>query len=176
VKTLLNWRHPAAPKNIVTWIESHDTYANHGESAKLTHAQLRAGWAVIAARSGGTPLFFSRPQGPEATQFPGVSKIGDVGNSEFKHPEVAAVNKFRTAMQGLDETLINPDDTGILIVKRGDKGAVIINVKQSGKAKITFELNLPDGVYKDKANKIRYTVKNGIVSVSVPSKKIAVIY
>ena len=64
----------------------------------------------------------------------------------------------------------------ILIVKRGDKGTVIINVKQSGKAKITFELNLPDGVYKDKANKIRYTVKNGIVSVSVPSKKIAVIY
>ena len=126
--------------------------------------------------SGGTPLFFSRPQGPEATQFPGVSKISDVGNSEFKHPEVAAVNKFRTAMHGLDETLINPDDTGILIVKRGDKGAVIINVKQSGKAKITFELNLPDGVYKDKANKIRYTVKNGIVSISVPSKKIAVIY
>ena len=177
VKTLLNWRHPAAPKNIVTWIESHDTYANQGESAKLTHAQLRAGWAVITARSGGTPLFFSRPQGPEATQFPGVSKIGDVGNSEFKHPEVAAVNKFRTAMHDLDETLINPkDDTGILIVKRGDKGAVIINVKQSGKAKITFELNLPDGVYKDKANKIRYSVKNGIVSVSVPSKKIAVIY
>ena len=175
-KGLEDWRHPAAPKNIVTWIESHDTYANHGESAALTHAQLRAGWALITARAGGTPLFFSRPQGPEATQFPGVSKIGDIGNNEFKHPEVVAVNKFRTAMVGQDETLINGENTGVLIVKRGDKGAVIINVNQGGKSKVSFELNLPDGTYKDKANKLKYTVKDGVVNITVPRKKIAVIY
>ena len=151
-------------------------YANHGESADLTHAQLRAGWALITARAGGTPLFFSRPQGPEATQFPGVSKIGDIGNNEFKHPEVVAVNKFRTAMVGQDETLINGENTGVLIVKRGDKGAVIINVNQGGKSKVSFELNLPDGTYKDKANKLKYTVKDGVVNITVPRKKIAVIY
>ena len=51
-------------------------------------------------------------------------------------------------------------------------------IEQYGKykAKITFELNLSNGVYKDKANQIKYTAKNGIVLISVPCKKIAVIY
>lgn len=175
-KGLLNWNNAAGPEKLVTWIESHDTYANDGESAGLTNAQLRAGWAIITARAGGTPLFFSRPQGDEGIQFPGVSKIGDIGNDEFMHPEVVAVNKFRTAMVGENETLLNPGNLGVLVIKRGEKGAVIINVNQEGKSKISFELDLPNGTYRDKANNIRYTVKNGIVNINIPSGKIAVIY
>ena len=79
-------------------------------------------------------------------------------------------------MVGQDETLINGENTGVLIVKRGNKGAVIINVNQGGKSKVSFELNLPDGTYKDKANKLKYTVKDGVVTITVPRKKIAVIY
>ena len=176
-KGLLDWKHPAAPKNIVTWVESHDTYANHGESAYLRNAQLRAGWALIASRAGGTPLFFNRPQGQKGIQFPGVSKIGDIGNDQFMHPEVVAVNNFRKEMQGLDEELVNVnDDTSILAIKRGSKGVVIINVNQTKPAKISLPVEFPDGEYIDKANKVKFTVKGGILSGKMKKETVAVIY
>lgn len=175
VRRLSDWRNDAGGENLVTWVESHDTYANAGESAKLTHFQLRAGYAVITARKDGTPLFFNRPQGAEATQFPGVSKIGDIGNDEFMHKEVVAVNKFRNAMVGEDEVLLNGDDTGVLVVKRGEKGLVIINMNPLSK-KVSVPIGLPDGTYRDKANGRKYKVKDGILSGRIYSESIAVIY
>lgn len=173
---LKNWRHPAAPKNIVTWVESHDTYANYGESAHLRNAQLRMGWALIAARAGGTPLFFNRPQGKEATQFPGVSKIGDMGNNEFMHPEVVAVNKFRAAMVGEPEELLNNGkDTSVLGIKRGDKGIVLINAGLKT-AKISVPVSFADGTYVDKANGGKFSVENGILKGKMSRESVCVIY
>lgn len=171
---ITDWKHPDAEK-MVTWVESHDTYANHGESAKMTHFELRAGWAVIASRPGGTPLFFNRPKGPEGVQFPGVSKIGDSGNDQFLHPEIVALNHFRIAMTGEPEKLENGENKGILIVKRGTKGIVILN-STSKKSKINLPVDLADGTYVDRANKIKFEVKNGIMTGKMPKEKIAVIY
>lgn len=176
VKQLTDWKNPAGGEHLVTWVESHDTYANHGASAKLTNFELRAGWAVIASRKLGTPLFFNRPQGPEATQFPGVSKIGDMGNDEFKSPEVAAINKFRTAMVGEDEELLNPDDDNTcMVIKRGEKGLVAINMASAPK-KLSLEVALSDGVYKDHAHGLKVTVKNGKLTAKVPKSAIIVVY
>lgn len=176
-KGMANWKHPAAPENIVTWVESHDTYANHGESASLTHAQLRLGWALIAARKGGTPLFFSRPQGAEATQFPGASKIGDIGNNQFMHPEVVAVNKFRLAMKDEEEELLNNgDDMSVLAIKRGDKGLVVINSNPSMASKLMIPVSFPDGTYVDKANGIKVNVKNGLLTGKMKKESVLVIY
>ena len=175
-KGLKDWKHPAAPQNIVTWVESHDTYANQGESAWLSHAQLREGWAVICARAGGTPLFFNRPKGAESVQFPGVSKIGETGNDEYFHPEVVAVNKFRTVMNGEPEELLNGDDTSVLIIKRGEKGLVIVNSSAAKAGKVSVPIAFADGTYKDKANGIKFTVKDGILTGKVPKQKVCVIY
>lgn len=176
-KGLNDWRHPAAPENIVTWVESHDTYANHGESAGLTHAQLRLGWALICARAGGTPLFFNRPKGAEATQFPGVSKIGDEGNDEYFNPEVVAVNKFRTEMTGEPEQLVNGVNPSLLAVLRGKKGAVLINVNETKAQKVSIPVELPDGVYVDHATKKnKFTVQGGILTGKLARQKIAVLY
>lgn len=174
-KGLSDWRNAAGEDKIVTWVESHDTYANQGESAKMTHFELRAGWALLAARKGGTPLFFNRPQGPEATQFPGVSKIGDKGNDEFKHPEVAAVNAFRARVTGEDEELLNGDDSSVLMIKRGDKGIVIINMSPKKAAKIAVPVAFSDGAYKDSAHGYSFSVKDGILTGKIPKEKIAVI-
>ena len=176
-KGLKDWRHPAAPENIVTWVESHDTYANQGESAGLTHAQLRLGWALIASRAGGTPLFFNRPKGAEATQFPGASKIGDAGNDEFFNPEVVAVNKFRTEMAGEPEQLVNGNDTSLLAVLRGKRGAVLINVSSTKAHKVSVPVELPDGTYVDHATgKNKFTVQNGTLTGKLGKQKIAVLY
>ena len=176
-KYLKNWRNEAGGDRLVTWVESHDTYANEGESAKLTNFQLRAGWAVITARKEGTPLFFSRPKGAEGVQFPGASKIGDAGNDEFKNPEVVALNNFRTAMRGEEENLFNADEDGgtkILCIERGKKGVVIINTGDD--VKIKAPSSLPDGVYTDKAHGLQFKVKKGMLSAKLKAREIYVVY
>lgn len=175
-KGMKSWRHPAAPVNIVTWVESHDTYANHGESAHLTNAQLRMGWALIAARAGGTPLFFSRPQGKEAVQFPGASKIGDIGNNEFMSPEVVAVNKFRAAMAGEPEELVNNGkDNAVIGIKRGDRGVVLINAHKNS-VKVEIPVSFADGIYIDKANGKKFKVENGTLKGKMDRESVCVVY
>ena len=170
---LKDWKHPGS---MVTWVESHDTYANHGESAKMKNFELRAGWAIITSRKDGTPLFFSRPKGPEGVQFPGFSQIGDAGNDEFQNAEVKAVNFFRKQMQDEPEELLNYGKSDeICIIKRGNKGLVIVNISKKT-SKIDLEVSLKDGKYTDKANSINFTVKDGKLSGKMPKEKIAVIY
>ena len=175
-KGLLDWKNDAGPDKIITWVESHDTYANQGESAALLNYQIRCGYALIAARKGGTPLFFNRPKGKEGVQFPGASKIGDSGNDEFFNKEVIEVNKFRTAFAGTEEELIQGSDTGVLCIKRDNRGVVIINSKARGSGTVNLDINLADGVYKDRAHNIKFNVKNGKLSGKIKAKTVAVIY
>ena len=100
---LTNWYHSAAPEYLTTWVESHDTYCNGNESAHLTDDQIRTGWVFLTARQNGVPLFFSRPAGSTRQNYYGDNVLGARGNDEFFHPEVVAVNKFRTAMNGQKE-------------------------------------------------------------------------
>ena len=175
-KHLTGWRNDAGEDKLVTWVESHDTYANAGESARLTNWQIRKGWAVIAARKGGVPLFFSRPRGAEGVQFPGESKIGDAGNDEFKNPEVVALNYFKIFAKGLDERLFNADEEKtVLCIERGNKGMVLVNA--GAKAyKIKCQTALKDGAYTDKAHGFIFKVKNGVLTGKVDAEKICVIY
>lgn len=173
-KGIVNFQNAASPE-VVTWVESHDTYANEGESAYLTNFMIRAGWAVIASRKDGTPLFFNRPKGKESTQFPGESKIGETGNDEYFSPEVSAVNKFRTAMQGENEKFINGENAGVLIIKRGEKGCVIINLNSKPSA-VQVEIKLPKGTYIDKANKTKFVCKDSVLKGKIKPKSICVVY
>ena len=189
-KSVSAWRNDAGGEKLVTWVESHDTYANEGESAKLSNFQLRAGYAVIAARKDGTPLFLSRPTGrgadgtanaglaasEEGVQFPAGSRIGNAGNDEFFNPEVVAVNKFRKAMCSLDEEIVNIDgNPHVLAIVRGGKGVVVINV---GDEAVSFELpcDLGRGTYIDKAHGVRCSVSFGNLRGTVAPKQILVIY
>ena len=175
VNNLMSWQH-AAPKSLVTWVESHDTYCNAGESVGLTDTQLRLAWAVIAARADGTPLFFSRPDGSNgwANRW-GKNQIGIKGNDQFKHPEVAAVNKFRNAMAGQPEYMRNIDgDSKVLQIDRGTKGTCIINL--GGQRRINTSTKLENGTYKDQVSGRTFTVSNGMISGELSRESVAVIY
>lgn len=157
---LRSWHHPVAPEYLVTWVESHDTYANAHESAGLSDDQIRMGWVLLSARNGGRPLFFSRPAGRTPDNYWGNNRIGERGNDEFFHPEVVAVNNFRKAMAGLPETIFTSKDGAVVEVARGDKGAALINIT-SKDVKVKIATTLPDGKYTDKVHGIDFTVKKG---------------
>ncbi|MCI1476962.1 MAG: starch-binding protein [Clostridium beijerinckii] len=112
------------PSSLVTWVESHDTYANYPDvSLDMTQDQIANGWALIASRKGSTPLYFNRTVGKDKLQ----GNVGDVGNDDWKNPDVVAVNKFHNNMGAEDETITKVSDK-VVMIERGTKGIVIVNL------------------------------------------------
>lgn len=157
---IVSWHHSASPEALVTWVESHDTYANAHESAHLTDDQIRMGWIYLTARQGGTPLFLSRPAGSTREKYWGNNRLGDAGNDEFFHPEVVAVNNFRHRMAGQPEKIMTANDGAVIEVSRGDKGIALINLTDK-EQRLNAETVIADGSYTDAVHGAGFKVKNG---------------
>ncbi len=165
-----------SPERLVTWVESHDNYCNDGNWMNMEKFQIKQAWAIICARSGGTPLFFDRPSGASDTDQWGDNKIGAMGDKFFMDKEVVAVNKFRNKMIGEDETLSNPeDDTTMIMIERGKKGFVLVNIDTEDKKLSNTQTVLPDGEYKDVVSGSKFTVKKGILSGTVKKNAVVVV-
>lgn len=170
-----DWRH-ATPNKIVTWVESHDTYCNDHESGWMSDWDIRMCWAVIAARGSGTPLFYSRPDGSNGSQgnYWGNNRIGAKGNDQFKDPQVAACNHFRNAMVGESEYLSNFGGNDCLVIERGTKGVVVVNL---GSSKSNIKLSkVADGTYTEEISGKEVQVSGGVLHYEVPAGSIAVVY
>ena len=135
-------------------------------------------WAIICARKSGTPLFYDRPYGAsESNMWGTMNRIGAAGNPFYKDKTVVAVNRFRNAMAGQDEKFLNADDdTSILLIERGTKGAVAING-----GKVDYNLNmktsLADGTYTNRADgTTQYTVSNGTLTGTIKAGAVIVLY
>lgn len=171
---------------LVTWVESHDNYANalsdYGSSQWMNDEQIKLTWAVIGARAEGTPLFFSRPVGGGGyswdNRFPEKTKIGDRGSDLFMDDEVVAVNKFRNLMEGENEYLRNPNGAStVLMIERGTKGAVIINLNSYDYNLSSITTNLANGTYTNQTdNNNVFTVSGGKISGTLPSRSVVVLY
>ena len=175
-----DWLLPedASEDKIITWVESHDNYCNDASYRELDEQEVIQAWAVIAGRRGGTPLFFDRPMNSTSTNPWGNDRIGPAGSNMYKDPQVVAVNFMRNELGDAEEALYNPNgDTGVLIIERGHRAAVIINVHNEP---VTLEnvpvVNLADGVYPDQAGGSSFTVKGGKLSGTVAAGRVAVAY
>lgn len=159
-----DWAHKADPSKLVTWVESHDTYCNEHESASLSSDQIRAAWVFLVARSHGTPLFYSRPDGSNGPEgdFWGNNVAGAKGNDDFKHPAVAAANKFRAAMSGCDEVVTFHCDGKVAQVVRGGKGAALVNISDEAQ-ELSAATTLADGEYTDSVSGATFNVDKGVV-------------
>lgn len=167
-RDLSNWEHSAAPEYLTTWVESHDTYCNHHESASMSDDLIRTGWVFLTARQNGVPLFFSRPMNSTRDNYWGDNVAGARGNDEFFHPEVAAVNRFRQAMKGQKEDLQKSENGQVLLVNRGKKGAAVINISESANS-VNLPTGLPNGTYKDVVYGKEFKVKGGrLTGIAAP--------
>ncbi|MCD3444038.1 alpha-amylase [Streptococcus equi subsp. zooepidemicus] len=176
---LINFQvYGVSEDKLVTWVESHDTYANNEEeSTKLTDEDIKLGWGIIAARNEGAPLFFSRPRGGggQKGRFPGESQIGDAGSDLFKDPTIVAINQFRNRMNGQSEYIRNPGmDQGLVMIERGQKGAVITNLTIVDKD-FSSTTTLADGDYKDAVTGTVYHVSNHNITGHLAKKSVAVL-
>lgn len=163
--------------SLVTWVESHDNYCNDGSWSLFDEAAIKRGWAIITAREGGTPLFFSRPMGASVTDQWGNNEIGKAGSDFYKDPEVVEINKFRNQMIGEEENLSNPmEDTSIMMIERGNRGVVLVSVSLEDVKLQDVKTTLSDGDYKDKISGEKFTVKNGNLNGTLKAEQIVVLY
>jgi alpha-amylase len=177
--SLQNYRVNAPAASLITWVESHDTYCNEGETADLTPRQILYGWAVLAARDGSTPLYFSRPAGssPGLDNRWGDNVIGKRGDDAFKSKEVTELNWFKRAVNGLCEHFTNPTgDDRLLMIERGAAGAVIINAGPETRLDGVAAHHLTDGSYTDRIGGNVFTVADGQLSGTVGAESVAVFY
>ncbi|MGV3081220.1 alpha-amylase family glycosyl hydrolase [Streptococcus dysgalactiae] len=176
---LMDFQAPGVLEDrLVTWVETHDTYANdNGESTNLTDQDIILGWSLIASRKEGAPLFYSRPVGGggQNDRFPGQSEIGDAGSDLFKNKTIVAINHFRNTMNGRDEYLHNiGDDQGLVMIERGGKGAIITNLASENKT-FSTSTKLADGSYKDTVSGKIYKVSGKTLKDKLPKKSVLVL-
>ena len=169
----------ALAERTVTWVESHDNYCNESSYSQLNEQQVIQGWAAIAARRDGTPLFFDRPKNSTASSPWGNNKIGPEGSEFYKDPQVAAVNYFRSEMGDTPQAATNPvsGNKQVLMIERGDrnKGVVIINAS-SDDVILHAATGMADGSYNDQALGGAFEVSGGILTGTVRAGKVAVVY
>ena len=140
----------------------------------LSDQQIELGWAIIAGRGTGTPLFYSRPDGEDSTNgnYYGNNVLGAKGNDTFKSPIVTAANHFRTDMVGQGEAFTNPTgDSSLLMIARGAAGVVLVNA--GDQAAISVKTSLPDGDYTDMvkdAASADWKVEGGKLSGTIGAK------
>lgn len=157
---IAGWDHPAQGTDLVTWVESHDTYANAHESASLSDDQIRAGWVFLTSRATGHPLFFSRPAGRTPDNYWGNNRIGARGNDEFFHPEVVAANNFRHRMAGEPENIVLGANGAVVGVERGSRGMALVNFSDA-RQRVEMPTTLPEGSYTDSVHSATFNVRNG---------------
>ncbi len=178
VSNISHYASDVSADKLVTWVESHDTYANdEEESTWMSDDDIRLGWAVIASRSGSTPLFFSRPDGGgNGVRFPGKTQIGDRGSALFEDQAIVAVNTFHNVMAGQPEELSNPNGNNqIFMNQRGSKGVVLANAGSSS-VSINASTKLPDGSYDNKAGTGSFQVRDGKLTGTINARSVAVLY
>jgi len=180
VNRVLQYDGNVKPSKLVTWVESHDNYANDDKfSVYLTNDKIKLAWALLAARKSTTPLFFSRPHGGggENAQFPESAKLGQEGDPLYKDESVASVNIFRNTMVNEDEHLRNPNgDTNVLMIERGQRGITIINLKYEH-YDLNSETGLANGNYKNHVSPHNtFNVSEGRITGKLEPRSITVLY
>ena len=181
----------ASEDQLVTWVESHDNYANKeqtgsdgvkkGVSTELTDYQIMMGWAIVGSRKAGAPLYFNRPKesggrdqnGNLRAQFAEKSQLGDTGDDMWKNKSVVAVNHFRNAMDGKSEHLQNcsadSNSDGAkkcVMIERYTKDGVqndgVVIANMAGDQNLAgLASSLDDGTYTDEVNGGKLVVQGG---------------
>ena len=162
-KTAFTYTRKSDTKDLITWVENHDTYLNHwgstglsGNANYMSDAQIMLAWSTVGARADVQALYFARPDGcsdPKDPSNPDASNTieGSLGmstkNFDWKDTKVAAVNNFKNAMVGVGEETSTKG--GLAIIKRGNKGLVVTNFGSSNESfEVSGLTGLKDGTYK----------------------------
>ena len=159
------YRKGISADQAVMWAESHDTYMNNdGDSKYDTNDTIVKTWAMINSRAETTSLYFVRP-----------GSMGTAGSdTTWKSTPVVESNKFKNIFEGQSEYLSYSGK--VAYNERGNKGMVIVNTDTNNSSVSLPVHKLADGTYLDHVTNTNFTVSGGVISGTVDSSGVAVIY
>lgn len=146
--------------NLVTWAESHDTFAHSTHASTNDEIKL---YSCVATRKDSRALYLARPY-----ESNGTIQVGTIGSYYFEDARIGEANRFHNRFVGCDEYLHGEDS--LYICERyseSDQGAYILNLIPSNTdaQEVTFS-NLKDGTYFDELTNKKYVVKNGKTKIA----------
>ena len=161
----------AAAAESVLWVESHDTYMGDSGSysglnntSGVSSSVINKAWAIVGARADSTALFFARPN----------SVMGQAStDTNWKSATVTEINKFKNHFNGTSEKLSYSGNTAY--IERGNGGVVISKLDGAGDVSLTA-YKMADGSYTDQLTGNTFTVSGGVISGTVGSTGVAVVY
>ncbi|MFA7032506.1 MAG: alpha-amylase family glycosyl hydrolase [Bacilli bacterium] len=151
--------------NLVTWVESHDTYIDSTQHSKEMRTAQR--WAVIASRKDTSCLFLARPNDNLT--------VGEIGSYQFKDEIIGVTNRFHNRFIGADEEQTAED--AIYVNERysdTSAGAMIVNFAGAGTETVTFS-HLGTGVYYNQLTGEAVTVRNNSAKITFDDSGIVVL-
>ena len=159
----------ASADKLVMWAESHDTYSNDSrESTNISDSDIKKTWAMVASRANASALYFVRTNGWRA------GNMGDICTWDWKSKEVIAVNQFHNFFHGESEYLASSGS--IAYNERGTSGVVLVNCGGMGTTVSVKANRMEDGTYTDQITGNTFTVADGMISGTIGSTGIAVVY
>ena len=166
----VNAEYGKKPANqIVTWVESHDTFAEDGyKYLGLDEQRLARMWAVVASRKDTNSLFFARTDASLS--------VAQVSSYEFEKEYIGAVNRFHNRFIGAEEYQ-NAQEEHFYINERysdSDAGAIIVDLALEGSKKLSFT-HLPDGYYFDQLTGKQIHIKKGKATINFDATGICVL-
>ncbi len=154
---------------IVTWVESHDTFAEDGyKYLGLDEQRVARMWAIVASRKGTNSLFFARTDA--------ALSVGKVSSYEFENEMIGTVNRFHNRFIGAEEYQ-NAQQEHFYINERysdADQGAIIVDLALEGSKKLSFT-HLPDGYYFDQISGEQIHIKKGKAQINFAACGICVL-
>ena len=155
------------PSNLVTWVESHDTYVE--QTNHINERRVAKSWAIIASRKDSRSLYFARPNDSLS--------MGEASSFAWSDELVGVTNRFHNRFIGAEENLQSNDT--IVYNERyseNDYGAILVNLSSDNEKVSTIKFsNIPDGIYYDSLSGNQVKVKNGKAEVTFDENGIIVL-
>ena len=152
--------------NLVTWVESHDTYVD--ASNHVSNRKTARQYAILASRKDSVSMYLARPN-----ENVDVATMGDYF---FEEEVVGVANRFHNRFFGYEEDQHAKDNVYINErYKEGElSGALLVSL--SGVCEIELKFNhLGSAVYYDQLSGQAITVRNGKAKVSFDERGIIVL-
>ena len=154
------------PTNLVTWVESHDTYVE--AKSHISNRKTARQYAIITSRKGAVGMYLARPTEN--------NDVGAIGDYFFEEEVVGVANRFHNRFVGYEEEQSAQEFVYMNERYQEGKGsgALLVSLSGVGEKEVKFS-HMPNGVYYDQLSGEKFTIRNGKSKISFDDRGIVVL-
>ena len=159
-------RGDTAASNLVTWVESHDTYVD--SKTHVSNRKTARQYAIISSRKDTVSMYLARPTAS--------NEVGAIGDYFFEDELVGVGNRFHNRFIGYEEKQSAIENVYIneRYKEGAASGALLVSLSGACEIELTFS-HLGTGIYYDQLTQTKITVRNNKAKVTFDEKGVIVL-